>query len=57
MRTPDLAASNVEKIAGLFPHRVTEAHGADGELQRKNDWGYTSRMHTRSMPSLQPMAQ
>ena len=38
MRTPDLASANVEKIAGLFPHCVTEAHGADGELQRKIDW-------------------
>ena len=38
MRTPDLAASNVEKIAEIFPHCVTEAHGADGELQRKIDW-------------------
>ena len=57
MRTSDLAASNVEKIAEFFSHCVTEAHGADGELQRKNDWGYTSRMHTRSMPGLQPMAQ
>ena len=38
MRTPDLASVNVEKIAGLFPHCVTEAHGADGELQRKIDW-------------------
>ena len=38
MRTPDLAASNVEKIAGLFPHCVTEAHDADGALQRKIDW-------------------
>ena len=57
MRTPDLAASNVEKIADIFPHCVTEAHGVDGELQRKIDWDYTSRMHTRSMPGLQPMAQ
>ena len=38
MRTPDLAASNVEKIAEIFPHCVTEAHGANGELQRKIDW-------------------
>ena len=42
MRTSDLAASNVEKIAEFFSHCVAEAHGADGELQRKNDWGYTS---------------
>ena len=38
MRTPDLAASNVEKIAGLFPHCVTEAHDADGALRRMIDW-------------------
>ena len=38
MCTPDLAASNVEKIAEIFPHCVTEAHGANGELQRKIDW-------------------
>ena len=42
MRTPDLASANVEKIAGLFPHCVTEAHGADGELQRKIDWDLCS---------------
>ena len=38
MRTPDLASANVEKIAGLFPHCVTEAHDADGALRRKIDW-------------------
>ena len=38
MRTPDLASANVEKIAGLFPHCVTEAHDADGALRRMIDW-------------------
>ena len=32
--SPDLTASNVEKIAVLFPNCVTEARGEDGKLKK-----------------------
>ncbi len=38
LHTPDLTASNVEKIAALFPGCVTEARDAEGKLTRAVDF-------------------
>lgn len=34
METPDLAQSNIEKLAVLFPSCITEARGKDGKLKK-----------------------
>lgn len=38
MHSPDLTQANIEKIAGLFPHVITEAHDEAGSLTRKIDF-------------------
>lgn len=38
MHTLDLTQANIEKIAQLFPHVVTEAEDEDGKLTRKIDF-------------------
>ncbi len=34
MQTPDLAQTNIEKLAALFPACITEARGEDGRLKK-----------------------
>ena len=34
METPDLAQTNIEKLAALFPACITEARGEDGKLKK-----------------------
>lgn len=38
MHTPDLTQANIDKIAQLFPHVVTEAEDEDGNLTKKIDF-------------------
>lgn len=38
MHSPDVVASNIDRIAELFPNCVTEAAGADGRVTRKIDF-------------------
>ncbi len=38
MHSPDLVASNIDRIAELFPNCVTEAAGDDGQVTRKIDF-------------------
>jgi len=38
MHTPDLTQANIEKIAQLFPHVVTEAEDENGRLVKKIDF-------------------
>ena len=38
MHTPDLTQANIDTIAQLFPHVVTEAEDEDGKLTRKIDF-------------------
>lgn len=38
MTSPDLVAGNIEKLAALFPHVVTESADANGEIARAIDF-------------------
>jgi adenine-specific DNA-methyltransferase len=38
MQTPDLTQANIDKIAQLFPHVITEAEDEDGKLVQKVDF-------------------